>query len=380
MITREIAEMLVKETSKVMNLNINIMDEEGVIIATGDPSRLNSIHEGALEVVKTGQLLEITSDNQRQLRGTQQGINLPIHFHDEVVGVIGITGEPSIIGDRGGLVKMMAELLIKQAFMASQAEWRQRTKEMIIEELLKEIPNTINIERWQSLLHKKLTGPFVISLIEIVDYSFSNHLIIKNTEEVIGKGKVLAGFVHVNKLLLILSEVSHEEAKRKLSNLFKEFEKMKVQVRLAYSSLLQNLLSVNQGYYECEIALAISKSNNEIISYLDIEPEALIHQINPEVAEPFCKRILQGEGDLNHYIDTLQAFFDSNFNIKEAAKKLYIHRNTLIYRLNKIKTESGYDPQNFKDAFALQIAIWLRNRASSLPKVGGKIKPAKNNK
>ncbi|MDR4890429.1 sugar diacid recognition domain-containing protein [Fredinandcohnia sp. QZ13] len=367
MITREIAEMLVKETSKVLNLNINIMNEEGVIIATGDPSRLNSIHEGALEVVKTGQLLEITSENQGQLRGTQQGINLPIHFHDGVVGVIGITGEPRMIGDRGGLVKMMAELLIKQAYMASQTEWRQRTKERIIEELLKEEPNTSNIERWLSLLQMKLKGPFVISLIEIVDYSFSSHSLIKNTEEVIGKGKVLAGFVHVNKLLLILSEVSHEEAKRKLKNLHKEFERMKVYARLAYSSHIDHLRIINQGYCECEIALAISKSEHKVISYLDIEPEALVHQINPKLAEPFCKRILQGEGDLNNHLDTLQAFFDSNFNIKEAAKKLYIHRNTLIYRLNKIKTESGYDPQNFKDAFALQMAIWLNKRASSPP-------------
>lgn len=367
MITREIAEMLVKETSKVMNLNINIMDEKGVIIATGDPSRLDSIHEGALEVVKTGKELEITSENQGQLRGTQQGINLPIHFHDEVVGVIGITGESEIIGDRGGLVKMMAELLIKQAYMASQTEWRQRTKETIIEELLKESPNTINIERWLSLLNMKLTGPFVVSLIEIVDYSFSSHLLIKNTEEVIGKGKVLAGFVHGNKLLLLLTEVSHEGAKKKLTYLCKEFEKMKVHVRLGFSPLIHQLLHVNQGYHECEIALAISKPQQKIISYTDIEPEALVHQIDLKLAEQFLERILGSKGDLKNHLDTLQAFFDSNLNIKEAASKLYIHRNTLIYRLNKIKIESGYDPQNFKDAFALQLVIWLYNRISSPP-------------
>jgi len=362
MITREIAEMLVNETSKVMNLNINIMDEEGVIIATSDPSRQDSIHEGALEVIKTGKVLEITSENQGQLRGTQQGINLPIHFHGEVVGVIGITGEPYIIRDRGGLVKMMAELMIKQAYMASQTEWRQKTKETIIEELLKEKPNTINIERWLSLLNMKLTGPFVVSLIEIVDYALSSHLLIKNTEELVGKGEVLAGFVHGNKLLLLLTGVTHESAKKKLTFLCKEFEKMKVHVRLAFSPLIQHLLQVNQGYHECEIALAISKPEQKIISYTDIEPKALVHQINPKLATQFSERILKRKSDLINHLDTLQAFFDSNLNIKETAKKLYIHRNTLIYRLNKIKTESGYDPQNFHDAFLLQMVIWVHNR------------------
>lgn len=367
MITREIAEMLVKETSKVMNLNINIMDEEGVIIATGDPSRLDSIHEGALEVVKTGKELEITSENQGQLRGTQQGTNLPIHFHGEVVGVIGITGEPHIIGDRGGLVKMMAELMIKQAYMASQTEWRQKTKETIIEELLKEKPNTINIERWLSLLNMKLTGPFVVSLIEINDYSLSSHLLIKNTEEVVEKGEVLAGFVHGNKLLLLLTGVTHEGAKKKLTSLCKEFEKMKIHVRLAFSPLIHQLPNINQGYHECEVALAISKPEQKIISYTDIEPKALVHQIDPKLAKQFSERILESKGDLINHLETLQAFFDSNLNIKEAAKKLYIHRNTLIYRLNKIKTESGFDPQNFHDAFLLQMVIWLHIRTSSPP-------------
>ncbi|WP_010677387.1 CdaR family transcriptional regulator [Bacillus timonensis] len=366
MITREIAEMLVKETSKVLNVNINIMNEKGVIIATRDLSRLDAIHEGALEVVATGQPLEITSKNQGQLRGTQLGINLPIHFQEKIVGVIGITGEPEIIRDRGGLVKMMAELLIKQAYMASQTEWRQRTKEMIIEELLKEKSNTINIERWLSLLNMKLTGPFVVSVMEVFDYSFSSHLLINNTEEVIGKEKVLAGFVHGNKLLILLSEVPYEEAKRKLAKLFQEFEKIKVQARLAYSPPILHLLNTNQGYHECEVALAISKPEKKIISYTDIEPEALVHQIDPKLARQFTERILQGGGDLKNHLDTLQAFFDSNLNIKEAAKKLYIHRNTLIYRLNKIKTESGYDPQNFKDAFALQMVVWLHSQTNSL--------------
>ncbi|MEH7384693.1 helix-turn-helix domain-containing protein, partial [Bacillus sp. JJ1521] len=110
-----------------------------------------------------------------------------------------------------------------------------------------------------------------------------------------------------------------------------------------------------------------SKPQQKIISYTDIEPEALVHQIDPKLAEQFLERILGSKGDLKNHLDTLQAFFDSNLNIKEAANKLYIHRNTLIYRLNKIKLESGYDPQNFKDAFALQLVIWLFNRISSPP-------------
>lgn len=357
MITREIAGMLVKETSKVMNLNINVMNENGLIIATGDPSRLNSIHEGALEVVRTGLPVEITEENMGKLRGTQLGINLPIILQDRVAGVIGITGNPEILRDRGGLVKMMAELLVKQSYMASQSEWRQRTIEMIIEELLKEMPDSKNIERWLGLLDLKLDGPYAVSLIKIANDSFSRHILIEKTRELLGKNNVIASFVDVNKLLLLFSEVSSGDQKKKLNRLYEELDKLKIDFKLAYSPLYDSLSHTRRGYQECEMALAICTREKRMISYIEIEPEALIQQIDPELAKQFTERVLRGE--LKNQLATLQAFFDANLNIKDAASKLYIHRNTLIYRLNKIKTESGFDPQNFKDAFALQMLIWL---------------------
>ena len=80
MITREIGEIVVQETSKVMNLNVNIMNNQGIIIASGDPSRLNVIHEGALEVVKNQKTVYITHENIHSFRGAQPGVNLPIFF------------------------------------------------------------------------------------------------------------------------------------------------------------------------------------------------------------------------------------------------------------------------------------------------------------
>ncbi|MFK9093802.1 CdaR family transcriptional regulator [Bacillus salipaludis] len=365
MITRELAEILVKETSKVLNLNINVMNDKGVIIATRDPSRLNSIHEGALEVVRTGRALEITLENQGEFRGTQQGINLPIHFQNEVAGVIGITGDPKMIGDRSGLVKMMAELLVKQAYIASQSEWRQRTKEMIIEELIKETPKTASIDRWLGLLEMKLNGPFAVSLIELLDESISSHLLIQSVKEVLGTEMVLAVFIDVNKLLLLLTGMNANTAIKQLTKLYKELEKKQFEFRLVYSTPFDEFLQTNQGYRECEIAMEISKfdKKKKMVSYVEIEPKALVHQLDSVLAKQFSDRVLNG--DLIHHLETLQTFFDCNLNIKEAANKLFIHRNTLIYRLKKIKTESGYDPQNFKDAFALQMAIWVNEKNSS---------------
>ncbi|CAM4076933.1 CdaR family transcriptional regulator [Lederbergia lenta] len=363
MITYEIAEMLVKETSKVLQLNINIMNEKGIIIATRDPARLHFIHEGALEVIRSNTSVEITVHNKDLLRGTQPGINLPIHFQDKIVGVIGITGDPKDIGDRGGLVKMMAELLLKQAYMATQFEWRQRTKDMIVEELLRDSPSEDRINRLLSLLPLTLKPPFVTALIEIVDPDFSNQLLLNSIEEKMDNVDVLTGIVHANKILIIIPNVNSSETERKLSALYQELERKNFLIRLAYSSQVAHMYHIAQGYRECEVALAITDSTYKVIAYTDVEPKALVHQIDAKLAEQFSERILQGS--LKNYIDTLQAFFDCNLHIKNTAEKLFIHRNTLIYRLNKIKMESGYDPQNFNDAFALQMGIWLTKNKST---------------
>ncbi|MBW8350185.1 helix-turn-helix domain-containing protein [Bacillus sp. IITD106] len=360
MITREIGEMIVKEASKVLKLNINIMNDKGIIIASGDPSRINYIHEGALKVVQTNLPVEITENNKKMLRGTLTGINLPIYFQDNIIGVIGITGDPEEIGNRGILVQMMTELMVKQAYMTSQSEWRQRTKDMIIEELLMENQNNERIDRRLSLLDLKMEAPFIICLIEIGDSSFSRSLLIKRIEEIIGEQNVIAGFININKLIIISTALTYDKVTFKLNEIVKEFKIQKIQMRLAYSTIVQNIQGIPNGYKECEIALEMSDSEHKIIPYVDVEAKALVNQIDSRFSKPFRDRILQK--NLKSYVETLQVFFDCSLNIKDAAEKLYIHRNTLIYRLNKIKQESGYDPQNFHDAFAIQLAIWMNNK------------------
>ncbi|MDQ8736189.1 sugar diacid recognition domain-containing protein [Paenibacillus sp. LHD-38] len=165
MLTREIAETIVKETMNRLNRNINIMDKTGIIISSGDPTRIKQVHEGALEVIRTGKPIIITSENTVQWEGTLTGINLPIEFQNKIIGVIGITGEPKEVEEFGGLVKMTTELMIKQSFLALQMEWKQRTTEMIIEVLIKAEPDFEAIDHWLNLLHIQLSPPYNVTYV-----------------------------------------------------------------------------------------------------------------------------------------------------------------------------------------------------------------------
>ncbi|RIL86721.1 transcriptional regulator, partial [Staphylococcus cohnii] len=136
-LTEEMATLIVKETAKRTKTNINIMNFNGVIIASFDKSRIGTLHEGAIEVLKQEKTVVINQEDSLHFKGTQAGINLPIIFQDNIVGVIGITGNPNQITHVADLVKMSTELLLYQNYFTYELEGQIRSQELFIEELLK---------------------------------------------------------------------------------------------------------------------------------------------------------------------------------------------------------------------------------------------------
>ncbi|MDN4524225.1 CdaR family transcriptional regulator [Fictibacillus fluitans] len=358
MLTTEIAEMIVKETSARLNRNVNIMSSKGIIIASCDSSRLYHIHEGALEVLRSEQAFTVPMDHEGKWRGAQPGINLPIVFDQQIVGVIGITGNPKEIEDVAGLVKMTTELMVKQSYMASQTEWQQRTKDMIIEDLLNEQPSIEHVLRRLALLKIELPSTLQTLVIELDEGpSLSRSVLIHQLEKAAGSYSCLVGFVHTKRLCIAFSYQKEADGKKKREAVLQVLKLHHFKFRMASSTPFSSLELFHQSYEDCILAFEIGDPKQEVLSFAELEAQALIHQLNPVAADRLSRRVL-----LNSVLsltDTLQCFLDHHLNLQQTADSLHIHRNTLIYRLNKIKEETGYDPRKFKDAFALQMALWI---------------------
>lgn len=360
MLTREIAEAIVRETMTRLNRNINIMDESGTIIASGDPTRIGQIHEGALEVIKIGKPLSISREHIKHWRGSLSGVNLPIEFQKKIVGVIGITGEPHEVEELGGLVKMTTELMIRQSFLALQSEWRQRTKEIIIEELIKSEPKNELIDERLNLLQIQLSPPYFVAIMEIKERTIHNHILITKIEEIIGEGKYLVGFLSVNRLLVLISGLTENKIKKKLQVMKETLQRMGLHFKIGYAAQVHEREKISIAYKESKLALFMGSGHEQLISYSDIETKALIYQVHEELKQRYLERIFPYTSA--KVMETLQTFFDCNLSITETAQALSIHRNTLLYRLKKIKEDTGHDPQMFKGAVTLQLALWIYQR------------------
>ena len=132
MILPELAEKIVKEVQRLIGEDIIVVNTEGYIIASTDLGRVGSFHEGALIALQQRRKMIITNEDQLKLSGVKAGINLPIFFQHDVIGVIGITGEPNKVTPFGEVIRKMTELLISENYYAEQFEWHTRAVESFI--------------------------------------------------------------------------------------------------------------------------------------------------------------------------------------------------------------------------------------------------------
>ncbi|MTI59547.1 MAG: hypothetical protein FH762_06080 [Firmicutes bacterium] len=101
----KLAKKIVDKTMNVLGKNINIMDCNGIIIASGERKRVNSFHEISTKVFEKGSTIIIGENEAEKYKGVKSGINLPIKFNSKIIGVVGITGKIGEVEGYGEIVK-----------------------------------------------------------------------------------------------------------------------------------------------------------------------------------------------------------------------------------------------------------------------------------
>lgn len=356
---KKIAQTIVDQIMGRLGRNINLMDPTGTIIASGDPKRIGTVHEGALEVVKSGKELLIHSiKRNKTYKGTKPGVNLPIFYDGDIVGVVGITGQPEEVMEFGSMVVMMAELLIERYFFQSEIEWVDRLKGFLMEECLKEQQDIEHIKFKLKIFHLKLEPPYQLVIFHVretkslIHDTFSAYHQIKNR---LRDSPVLYDFVSESDFVIL--NISHQYTKFQdlvnfVTDVFRNhFQHVQVGLPTSYFNL-------EDTHYNYRRTLQAFEMTDDEKVYPDrFEAQLLMSEVKSDYATRYMASRIDDLPD--NLIDTLSIYFDNHLNISQSAKKLFIHRNTLIYRLDRVKELVGLDPRQFKDAVELQLAIWL---------------------
>ncbi len=136
-------------------------------------------------------------------------------------------------------------------------------------------------------------------------------------------------------------------------------------VLIAYGTIVNDIKEVSKSYKEAKLALDVGKiffGDRSVIAYSTLGIGRLIYQLPIPLCKMFIREIFEGKSpdDFDEEtLTTINKFFENNLNVSETSRQLYIHRNTLVYRLDKLQKSTGLDLRVFEDAITFKIALMV---------------------
>lgn len=136
-------------------------------------------------------------------------------------------------------------------------------------------------------------------------------------------------------------------------------------VHIAVGTIVSDLKDVSNSYKEASMALEVGKIFNcedHISTYSKLGIGRIIYQLPLPLCKMFIQEVLKGKKVENFDEETLMTvnkFFENSLNVSETSRQLYIHRNTLVYRLDKLLKMTGLDLRKFDDAIVFKITIMV---------------------
>lgn len=144
-------------------------------------------------------------------------------------------------------------------------------------------------------------------------------------------------------------------------------------VSIGIGTSVESIKDLARSFKEAQIALEVGKvfgTEQSIVSYENLGIGRLIYQLPTTLCEIFLQEVFK-KGSLEaldrETLMTIQCFFDNNLNVSETSRKLFVHRNTLVYRLEKIRKLTGLDLREFDHAITFKVALMVRKYLSTRP-------------
>ncbi len=344
MLGQALAQQIANEITDVIGHNVLITDESGIVLGSGDESRVGQFHEASVEVVRCRRTMAHSSEDVRDLIGTLPGVTIPLVIDDEVVGTIGLSGSPEEVVQFGLVVKRQTEILMQEAARIGT----RMTHERATAELLREIcewhhsgvAKTHLLRRGRALGHDlNLARRIVLVQRTGIGPEADSEQVIRVVEEVFASSEHLVAPLA---RMVVAIATPEGEAIRRCNELVTAAEARGLWVRVAIGSIGSGISELNISARDAFDALQLG---------LIVQPGSKIHRIDDVRLQqalsvvPIDSRTRLVQGILAPLLAdrewptlraTLITWGDNAFNVTRAADQLHVHRNTLIYRLDKI--------------------------------------------
>lgn len=370
-ISRELADSIVSEIGTTVNKNINIMNSEGIIIASSDATRVGQLHEIAFQIIRED-LDELYIDPKDDTTLMKAGLNMPIIVFNRKIGVLGITGPYNEVNILGPVLKKATEIFVTTEMNKNFQIQDIRIKENIIKRWLfsesslnKDIVlfqqiKLLNIKNWQQYRICTISYPDREQLGQTQD-----GLSVLNSADLL-----IRNYFRFNLDTVILKENNEfiifffgQSQKKILNNIDTICQKIEKQLKIKLSVGLDALQPTDRpldSYHQAVLAMKTAeKRKQNLILYDDLDLEIFLDYVPYDVKLGYLRKIFKTDNlsELTETFLLLKNHFQNNGSIKKTAEDMFLHPNTIQYRLKRIYEDTEFDPRTLQAAALFGIAI-----------------------
>lgn len=355
-ISNSLGQQIVNTIKDVCSHDINFINPAGIIIASTNETRIGQFHEAGYHAALAGTTLEVTESSN--FSGTMHGINMPLYHDGRLLAVIGITGEPDEIRKYASLAEKITTLLIREQELNQYSHRQADKKHFIIQSLIKnETENQEIVTQYLKEFHVDPGSEKRLILIQPGDQYTSSNLSFSEQQIPLIFSSMeleLYTFNYPGEFIAITDTADFNQ-KEKLLKAFAREHTQTVHVAVGKS------VSLFQLYLSYESALTamksiINKSENYIL-FDELTLELILSSINISNRSLFLEKTIQSLSLQEREI--LNTYFSEDMSLSRTCEKLFLHKNTLQYKLNHIAGKCGLNPRHFQDAVLLYLALKL---------------------
>ena len=350
MVSNQILQSTIDGLKAITKMDLSVMDTEGKTVA----STYMAPEKYGAEVCAFAK-----TSGESQMIQDCYFIKVYDEYHLEYVLLVhGQSREAETIGKLAAFQLQSLLIAYKERF----------DKDNFIKNLLLDNLLLVDIYNRAKKLHVDTNVRRVVYLIEVLSRKEDNML--EKARSLFGEKQKDFVTAVDEKNVIVVREVGNndgyaeaEKFARQMLDMFKAegIERLHV----AYGTIINDIKEVSKSYKEAKLALDVGKiffDEKDIIAYNTLGIGRLIYQLPIPLCKMFIREIFEGKSPDDFDEETLitiNKFFENSLNVSETSRQLYIHRNTLVYRLDKIQKTTGLDLRVFEDAITFKIALMV---------------------
>lgn len=350
MITNQILQKTIEGMNAITKVNFIVTDPEGISLAS-TVSDVTEFGRPAAEFAK--------SPAESQVIGGRQFFKV---YDEKSLEFVLIT-----MSDDEDRAQMMGKVMALQLSELVVAYKERFDRDNFIKNLLLDNLLLVDIYNRAKKLHIEANAMRIVMVVKLEGEKYGDELEkIRNLFSGFSSDFVTAvdeDSIIIVKRLATEDYADVEDTAKTIIDALEDREDEKV--RVSYGTVVRDIKDVSRSYKEATMALDVGKvffSDKQIIAYSVLGIGRLIYQLPIPLCKMFIGEIF-GDKSPDEFdeetLTTIDKFFENSLNVSETSRQLYIHRNTLVYRLDKIQKSTGLDLRKFDDAITFKIAMMV---------------------